>query len=53
MPNMSQLVLEIQEMVEDGYPSLAIAYALDVPSEWVWKVKDSLESFVYEEEVAA
>jgi len=35
-----ELVLEIREMLEEGYPALAIAATLDVPSEVVWDVKD-------------
>lgn len=49
MSKMSQLAFEIQEMVEDNYPPLAIAAALDVPSEWVHEVKDDLER-EYEDE---
>ena len=45
MAMMSELVLEIREMREEGYPALAIAATLDVPSELVWDVKDENESF--------
>jgi hypothetical protein len=38
---MSELVLEIREMLNEGYPALAIAATLDVSSELVWRVKDA------------
>tara|TARA_B110000259_G_scaffold131691_1_gene148543 strand:- start:3142 stop:3279 length:138 start_codon:yes stop_codon:yes gene_type:complete len=40
MVMIKELVLEIREMLEEGYPALAIAATLDVPSEVVWDVKD-------------
>lgn len=43
MVMISDLVLEIREMIEEGYPALAIAATLDVPSEVVWDVKENYE----------
>lgn len=44
MSMMSNLILEIQELLEDGIPSLAIATALNVPIDWVQDIKEVMES---------
>tara|TARA_B110000503_G_scaffold14068_1_gene19217 strand:- start:280 stop:420 length:141 start_codon:yes stop_codon:yes gene_type:complete len=44
MSVMSSLILEIQEMLMEGIPTLAVATALNVPVDWVYEIKEVIES---------
>jgi len=44
MSMMSSLILEIQELLMEGIPSLAVATALNVPIDWVQDIKEVMES---------
>jgi len=44
MSSMSDLIIEIQELLMDGIPSLAIATALNVPADWVHEIKEVMEA---------
>lgn len=55
MSKMGNLVMEIEEMIQSGVPALAIAAVLNIPSEFVWNVKDALndaenECYEYDDE---
>jgi hypothetical protein len=41
---MSELIIEVQELVSEGVPILAIATALNVPIDLVHEIKEVMES---------
>lgn len=43
MSIMSDLIIEIQELVLEGIPTYAIATALNVPIDWVHDIKTVME----------
>jgi len=42
MSAISDIIIDIQEMLAEGFPSLAIAQALEIPVEWVEEEKDKM-----------
>ena len=44
MSMMSEVILDIRELVMEGIPTYAIATALNVPIEWVHDIKEVMES---------
>ncbi len=44
MSMMSELIIEVQELVSEGVPILAIATALNVPVDLVTEIKEVMES---------
>jgi hypothetical protein len=43
MSAMSQISLEIQEMLEQGHHPRAVSFSLEVPLEWVYDALDQVE----------
>jgi hypothetical protein len=49
MSNMSNLALEIEDMLEEGYLPVTVARILEVPINWVYEVADPVEGKDIEE----
>lgn len=45
MSKMSDLALEISDMLEAGYLPVTVAKMLDVPINWVYETADATEEF--------
>lgn len=44
MSMMSELIIEVQDLVLEGVPTYAIATALNVPVDFVHEIKEVMES---------